>query len=220
MSAFFRRYYAERGVTFVSNAKATALKGNGRVEGVVLDSGQELPGDLVIAGIGVAPQTALFENSALQIEKGKGIIVNQYLETSLPDVYAAGDAISYWDAIFNKRRHVEHWNNATEGGKHAARVMMGRREPFRQVPYFFSDEFDLSWEFWGDIDEFDRVLYRGEVESARFSAWWLKDERLVAAFVMNRPDEEREIAPQWVEARQQIVPGLLEDTAQPLREQK
>src|SRR5690606_25757940 len=71
MAAFFQRYYEERGVTFVKNSKAIELRGEGRVTGVLLESGQELPGDLVLAGIGVAPQTALFENSALQIEKGK-----------------------------------------------------------------------------------------------------------------------------------------------------
>ncbi|MDQ3812795.1 MAG: FAD-dependent oxidoreductase, partial [Armatimonadota bacterium] len=86
MSAFFRRYYEERGVTFVPNAKASALQGSGRVESVVLDSGQELPADLVVAGIGVAPQTALFESSGLRLEQG--IAVNEYLETNLPDVYA------------------------------------------------------------------------------------------------------------------------------------
>jgi NADPH-dependent 2,4-dienoyl-CoA reductase/sulfur reductase-like enzyme len=197
----------------VPNAKATALNGNGRVEGVVLDSGQELPADLVVAGIGVTPQTTLFENTGLRLNQG--IAVNEYLETNLPDVYAAGDAVSYWDVLFKKQRHVEHWNNAVEGGKHVAGVMMGRREPFRQVPYFFSDEFDLSWEFWGDVEVFDRVLYRGDMETAQFSAWWLKEGRLAAAFVMNRPDEERDLAQQWITAQQPIDLGPLEDAAQP-----
>jgi NADPH-dependent 2,4-dienoyl-CoA reductase/sulfur reductase-like enzyme len=217
ISDFFQRYYEARGVVFVKNAKVVALQGDGRVSGVTLDNGQQLSGDLVLAGIGVAPQTALFENSALKIEKGKGIVVNEYLETNLPDVYAAGDAVIYQDVIFNKPRHVEHWNNAVEGGKHVAGVMMGKREAYRQLPYFFSDEFDLSWEFWGDVEEFDRVLYRGEIESAQFSAWWIKDERLVAAFVMNRPDEERELAPQWIEAQQKVDAEKLQDATKPLQ---
>ncbi len=216
MSDFFQRYYEERGVVFVKNTKATALTGNGRVESVTLDNGQELPGDLVLAGIGVAPQTDLFENSALKIEKSKGIVVNEFLETSVPDVYATGDVVNYRDVIFDKQRHVEHWNNAVEGGKHVAGVMMGQREAYRQLPYFFSDEFDLSWEFWGDVEEFDRVVYRGEIESAKFSAWWLKDGILVAAFVMDRPDEERDLAPQWIEAHQKVDAEKLGDATQPL----
>jgi NADPH-dependent 2,4-dienoyl-CoA reductase/sulfur reductase-like enzyme len=216
MSDFFRSYYEERGVIFVKNAKAASLQGDGRVAGVTLDNGQKLSSDLVLAGIGVAPQTDLFEDGALQIEKGKGIVVNEFLETNLPDVYAAGDVVNYWDVIFNKQRHVEHWNNAVEGGKHVAKVMLGKREAYRQLPYFFSDEFDLSWEFWGDVDEFNRVVYRGEIESAKFSAWWLRDGVLVAAFVMDRPDEERDLAPQWIEAHQKVDAEKLQDATQPL----
>jgi NADPH-dependent 2,4-dienoyl-CoA reductase/sulfur reductase-like enzyme len=209
MSAFFRRYYEARGVTFITNARASALRGDGRVESIALDSGQEVPADAVVAGVGVVPQVALFEGSGLDLDQCDGIVVNEYLETNLPDVYAAGDAVNYRDVIFNKQRHVEHWNNATEGGRHAARVMMGQREPFRQLPYFFSDEFDLSWEFWGDVEGFDQTVHRGDVEAAQFSVWWLKEKRVVAAFVMNRPDEERELAPQWIEAGQEVDPALL-----------
>jgi NADPH-dependent 2,4-dienoyl-CoA reductase/sulfur reductase-like enzyme len=218
MSAFFRDYYEKRGVSFTTKARVTALKGDGRIQSVVLDSGQELPADAVVAGIGVVPQTALFEGGALQIEKGKGITVNEYLETSIPDVYATGDAVNYFDVIFNKQRHVEHWNNAVEGGKHAARVISGRREAYRQLPYFFSDEFDLSWEFWGDAEGFDQVIHRGELQSAQFSVWWLKEQRLVAAFVMNRPDEERELAPQWIMAQQPVDAALLGQAGKSLSE--
>lgn len=209
MSAFFQKYYEERGVTFATQSKVTGFKGNGRVESVVLDSGNELPADLVIAGIGVVPETELFENSGLRLDQG--IVVNEYLETDRLDVYAAGDAVSYYDVIFQKQRHVEHWNNAVEGGKHVARVMSGQREPYRQLPYFFSDEFDLSWEFWGDTEGSDLVVHRGDMEAAKFSVWWLKQGRLVAAFVMDRPDEERDLAQQWITAQEQVDPELLQD---------
>ncbi len=94
--------------------------------------------------------------------------------------------------------------------------MQGQREPFRQVPYFFSDEFDLSWEFWGDVEGFDGVIHRGDMEAAQFSVWWLKEGRLVAAFVMNRPDEERELAQRWITAQRPMDLRLLEDVAKPL----
>lgn len=214
MSAFFQGYYEQRGVGFVKQAELTAIEGQARAAGVRLASGQLLAGDLVVAGIGVVPDTRLFERTALKLDRG--IVVNEYLETSLPGVYAAGDAVAYWDLLSHSRRHVEHWNNATEGGKHVAGVMMGRREPYRQLPYFFSDIFDLSWEFWGDSEGHDQVLYRGDPATPSFSTWWLKEGRLCAAFVMKRPDEERELAPRWIEARQQLSPQLLQDAAQPL----
>lgn len=87
------------------------------------------------------------------------------------------------------------------------------------VPYFFSDVFDLSYEYWGGHVGADEVAYRGSVDSGRFSVWWTKAGRLIAAFVLNRPNEERELAPRWVERHQQINPGMLENASQPLREQ-
>lgn len=101
---------------------------------------------------------------------------------------------------FGTNRRVEHWDNAYQQGQHAASVMLGKRTAFEHVPYFFSDVFDLSYEFWGDPQGADMVIHRGDVENGCFSVWWLQDAKLKAAFVMNRPDEEREMAPQWIES--------------------
>ena len=108
--------------------------------------------------------------------------------------------------LFGKQRRVEHWDNAVEQGRHAARVMLGEREPFVHVPYFFSDVFDLSYEFWGDSEGAEEVVYRGDVTTRSFSAWWLKEGRVIAALVMNRPDEERELAPKLIQERRPL-PG-------------
>lgn len=72
------------------------------------------------------------------------------------------------------------------------------------IPYFFSDVFDLSYALWGDTTDPDQVVYRGELESNSFSVWWLRQSSVVAAFVMGRPEDEREIAPQWIESRQRV----------------
>lgn len=215
MSAFFQNYYEKRGVTFVPKARVVAITGDERASGVVLDSGQELPAGLVVAGIGVVPNVRLYENTGLHTDNG--IVVNEYLETNVPDVYAAGDVSNYKDILFGKQRHVEHWDNAVEGGKHAARMLMGRREPFRHVPYFFSDEFDLSWEFWGDTEGADSIIHRGDLEGAKFSVWWLRGKRLVAAFVMDRPDDERDAAQRWIETGQDVDADLLKDADRPLQ---
>jgi NADPH-dependent 2,4-dienoyl-CoA reductase/sulfur reductase-like enzyme len=198
MSAYFEDYYREKGVTILPQEEVTAFRGNGRVGEVELKSGRRLTADMVVCGIGVVPNSTLFSGNKLEMEKGR-IVVNRFLETNLPDVYAAGDITHYQDVIFDRHLHVEHWDNAVEQGRHAARVMMGVREPYEHVPYFFSDVFDLSYEFWGDTTNAEKTVVRGDLANGRFSTWWLgEDGRLLAAFVMNRPDEERENAPEWI----------------------
>src|SRR5262249_55763744 len=148
-----------------------ALLGKARVTAVQLETGEEMPADFVVAGIGVRPATQLFQKTPLQLDDG--IRVNEFLETNLPEVWAAGDAVNYPDSIFGKRRRVEHWDNAVEQGRVAARNMLGKLQPFIHAPYFFSDVFDLSYEFWGDTTTCDQVIHRGAVQQGRFSVWWL-----------------------------------------------
>jgi NADPH-dependent 2,4-dienoyl-CoA reductase/sulfur reductase-like enzyme len=133
-------------------------------------------------------------------EVSDGIVVNEYLETVQPGIYAAGDMANYLDVLFQKRRRLEHWDNAVSQGQYCARALMGERVPFQHVPYFFSDVFDLSYEYWGDSSGSDQIVHRGDFTNKSFSTWWLREKTVVAAFTMNRPDEEREIAPQWIES--------------------
>lgn len=214
MSDYFQTYYQDRGVTFVTGARIASFAGDEKLTSVVLRSGRELEADFVVAGIGVEPSIDIFEESSLQL--GDGIVVDEYLETNIPDVFAAGDVANYYDVIFEKRRRVEHWDNAAAQGKHAAKVLMGRREPFAKVPYFFSDVFDLSWEFWGDTEGADGAVHRGDVELGTFSTWWFKKDRVMAAFVMNRPDEERQLAPVWIEDGHRVSAATLTDETRPL----
>jgi hypothetical protein len=93
---------------------------------------------------------------------------------------------------------------------------MGERTPFKHVPYFFSDVFDLSYEYWGDSSGADQIVHRGDLSSKSFSVWWLRQKRLVAAFTMNRPDEERDAAPKWIEAKQIVSGASLKDASRPI----
>lgn len=190
MSRFFEKYYRDRGVHFVPGAKVEAIG----VNSVSLSTGANLEADLVLAGIGVMPLTELATTSGLKVENG--IVVNEFLETDAADVYAAGDVANYHDVLFGKQRRIEHWDNAVKQGQYLARCLAGETKRFENIPYFFSDIFDLSYEFWGDTDGAERTEYRGDVNSPSFSAWWLKGNKVVAAFVMNRPDAEREQASQ------------------------
>ena len=175
---------------------------------------QTIPCDLVLAGIGVQPAIQVVMNSGLEV--GDGILVNEYLQASQPDVFAAGDVANYQDVVFEKRRRVEHWDNAVSQGQYCARSLMGDRAPFRHVPYFFSDVFDLSYEYWGDSSGADQVVHRGDLSSNSFSVWWVRQQRLVAAFTMNRPDEERNLAPKWIESGQRVSHIKLSDVSRPI----
>jgi len=212
MSSFFESYYTARGVQVLKSTSVTELRGGESVGSAVLREGQTIPCELVVAGIGVQPAIEMLSNSGLDV--ADGVVVNEYLETSQQDIYAAGDVANYQDVLFGKRRRVEHWDNAVSQGQYCARLVMGERTPFKHVPYFFSDVFDLSYEYWGDSSDADQVIHRGDLASKSFSAWWLRQKRVVAAFTMNRPDEERDAAPKWIESRQTVSAKKLEDASQ------
>jgi len=211
MSSFFEAYYEKRGVRFIKKATLRELRGNGTVSSAVLADGQAIACEMVVAGIGVLPVTEMLTNSGIDV--GDGVLVNEYLESSRPDVYAAGDVANYQDVLFEKRRRVEHWDNAVSQGQYCAQALMGERTPFKHVPYFFSDIFDLSYEYWGDSSGADQIIHRDDFTGKSFSVWWLREKRVVAAFTMNRPDEEREVAPKWIESKQSVSGARLQETS-------
>jgi NADPH-dependent 2,4-dienoyl-CoA reductase/sulfur reductase-like enzyme len=211
MSRFFESYYAARGVQFIKQARLAELRGAGALSSAVLDGNRAVECDLLVAGIGVQPVTEPIANSGIEVADGVpgGVVVNEYLETNQRDIWAAGDVANYQDTLFGKRRRVEHWDNAVSQGQHCARALAGERKPFVHVPYFFSDVFDLSYELWGDPSGASQIVERGDLGSSSFSVWWLQQERLIAAFTMNRPDEEREAAPRWIESKQRVSAEML-----------
>ncbi len=216
MSESFETYFAARGVRFVKRAALKALRGDGAVQAVELSDGNSIACDMVVAGLGARPVTQFLAGSGIEVSDG--ITVNEDLETNRPGILAAGDVANYPDLIFGKRRRVEHWDNAISQGQHCARILMGERIPFRHVPYFFSDVFDLSYEYWGDSADADHVVHRGDLAGNRFSAWWLRQGTVVAAFVMGRPDEEREAAPRWIDSRQRVSAAKLANESMPMAE--
>jgi NADPH-dependent 2,4-dienoyl-CoA reductase/sulfur reductase-like enzyme len=202
MSGSFENYFSARGVRFIKRAQVKQALGQGALTSVVLTDQRTMECDLMVVGIGVRPVVDVLAGNGLEVEDG--VVVNEFLETQVPGIYAAGDMASYLDVIFGKRRRAEHWDNAVSQGQHCGRALMGERAPFVHVPYFFSDVFDLSYEFWGDMTGADQVVERGDLSSTSFSVWWIKQRQLVAAFTMNRPDEERNASPRWIQSKQQV----------------
>src|ERR1019366_6360957 len=209
ISTFFERQFAGHGITFIKTDRVVALTHKNHECQVVLASGNHVATDFVVAGIGVVPTVELFHRTAL--DTSEGIKVNEFLETTVPGVWAAGDIANYPDQIFHRPMRVEHWDNAVEQGRVAMRNMMGKLQPFIHVPYFFSDAFDLSYEFWGDATGYDQVIYRGNMDEKRFSVWWLKKQTLCAAVIVNRSEEERSVAPRWILRHSRLDPKALQN---------
>ena len=189
ISDFFEELFAAHGVHTIYEDEAVRLTGDHGVEDVATKTGRMLPCDLAVAGIGVWPDSAWLDGSGLEL--GNGVVVNERLEASAPDVYAAGDIANYLDLIYGKQRRVEHRDNAIAQGKLAAANMAGGASEFRHVNYFYSIVFGLTYECVGDMTDFDEVVIRGSFEDRSGAALYLKEGALQAAFLLGRPFEER-----------------------------
>jgi len=183
LAGFFQGYCADKGVTFYTNEMAAEIKGTARSSAVVTRSGREIPCDFVCIGVGIVPNVELAQQAGLKVDNG--IVVNEYLQASHPDVYAAGDVANYLDPIFGKRRRVEHWGHAEYCGQVAGQNMAGANRKYDLLTYVWSDIFDLHLQFAGDESEYDQVLLRGRFEDKAFTVLFLKQHVLTAYFAVN-----------------------------------
>ncbi|MET9276837.1 FAD-dependent oxidoreductase [Streptomyces anthocyanicus] len=191
LGAVFAELHESRGVRFRFGVKLTEIVGQ---DGVVLaartDDGEEHPAHDVLAAIGAAPRTALAQAAGLEIADrahGGGIVVDDHLRTSDPDIFAAGDVASFHHALFDTSLRVEHWANALNGGPAAARAMLGRGLAHDRVPYFFTDQYDLGMEYsgWAPAGSYDQVVIRGDAAKRKFIAFWVKEGRVLAGMNVN-----------------------------------
>lgn len=149
LANFLNDYYREKGVEVVTGESVASVQKEGDRLAVRTGSGRAFEADGVVAGIGIHPNLDLAKEAGLKIDDG--IIVNERLETSIPDIYAAGDAANFFHSALGKRTRVEHENNAVEMGKLAGRNMAGASDPYTHIPMFYSDLFDLGYEAVGEM---------------------------------------------------------------------
>ncbi|MHB2021893.1 MAG: NAD(P)/FAD-dependent oxidoreductase [Mycobacteriales bacterium] len=186
LGSFYADVHREHGVELrLGTAAREILLREGQPAGVVVGEGEHLPADVVVVGVGAAPCTELAEAGGLSVSGG--VLVDSGLQTSAPDVFAAGDVAAWQSQLLGRRLRVEHWANALNGGPAAARAMLGQQVSYDPVPYFFSDQYDLGMEFTGWVEPggYDQVLYRGERSSAGFIAFWLRQGRVLAGMNVN-----------------------------------
>jgi NADPH-dependent 2,4-dienoyl-CoA reductase/sulfur reductase-like enzyme len=173
-------------VTFRFGEGVSELRGSGgKISAVVTSTGIELPADVAVIGIGAIPNAAFAAEAGLDVDNG--ILVDEALRSSDPNIFAAGDVANAFNPIVGRRIRVEHWGNALTGGPVAARSMLGQVVSHDLVPYFFSDQYDLGMETAGlpEPGNYDQVVYRGEKESLEFIAFWLSDGAVVAGMNVN-----------------------------------
>ena len=186
LSAFYKRVHTEEGVKILENVGATEIVETDDGLAVKTGDGQSLPADMVIIGIGVIPNTELAAEAGLTV--GNGIEVNEFCQTSDPDIYAAGDVTWHHNPIYDRHIRLESVPNATEQAKTCADHINGKPKPYNSLPWFWSDQFDLKLQIAGLSTDYDDIIIRGDIEGSRsFAAYYFKGDRLLAVDAVNAP---------------------------------
>ena len=188
MGRFFEAFQRDRGVHVRTRTRAERIEGGDQVEAVVLPDGSRLHADVVVIGVGVHPDTDLAERAGLPVDDG--VLVDERLRAA-EGVWAAGDVANADHPLFGRIR-IEHWAEALNQGLLAGRNLAGAGDRYDRVPYFFSDQFDLSLSYLGHVREWDKLVVQGsrEVDDPRFVAWYLRDGTPRAALIVNDWDAE------------------------------
>jgi len=177
---FIQKKHQEEGVVFHLGHMSSEIT----PDAVLLDDGSSIPADMVVVGIGVRPRLALAEKAGAAIDKG--VATNEFLETTLPGVFAAGDIARYPDPRSGARVRIEHWVVAERQGQTAARNMLGREEKFSTVPFFWSNHYSTSITYVGHAEQWDEVLIDGNVDAGDFIVGYRLGEKILAVAASGR----------------------------------
>ncbi|MER6578098.1 FAD-dependent oxidoreductase [Nonomuraea sp. NPDC001023] len=182
VAGVFTALHREHGVTFLFDARPAEITGSG----VLLEGGAHVEADVVVAGVGAEPDTDLARAAGLTVEDG--VKVGADLRTSDPDIFAAGDIANAYHPLLGRHVRVEHWANALNQPAVAARAMLGRSAEYDNLPYFFTDQYDLGMEYAGHVPpgRTPDVVVRGDLDAREFIAFWLDEQdRVLAAMNVN-----------------------------------
>jgi NADPH-dependent 2,4-dienoyl-CoA reductase/sulfur reductase-like enzyme len=190
MVNFLNDYYQEKGVQVIPNVTVADIQTSGSVRRIRLSNGEQYEVDAVVAGIGIKPQTDLAEAAGLIMSNG--IVVDELLRTSSPDIFAAGDAANFYNPTLDQRIRVEHADNANAMGRQAGRNMAGAAEPYHYLPLFYSDLFDLGYEAVGELRADAEITADWQEKYQKGVLYYLKDERVRGVLLWNVWDKVEE----------------------------
>jgi 3-phenylpropionate/trans-cinnamate dioxygenase ferredoxin reductase subunit len=213
IGSFYRDVHVQHGVEMRLGESVDAFEGDDVVKRVRTHSGKTFDCDFVVVGIGVEPRVELASDAGLEIEDG--IAVDKRLRSSAPEVFAAGDVANAWHPFYGRRIRVEHWYNALNQGPVAAQAMLGHDVAYDRIPYFYSNQYEVSMEYSGYTTEWDEVVFRGDRDTGEFVAFWLRDGRVVAGMNVNVGDVNEQLRA-VIRSRQAVDGAALTDPDTPL----
>lgn len=198
VSGYLNRYYKSKGVTILPRTQVKDVQGKLGAYVLQTDKNEEIAAEVIVAGIGIQPNTELAEEAGLRVDNG--ILVNHALQTSDPDIYAAGDVANFEDIVLGKRRRVEHEDNVITMGKAAGRAMAGANVTYDHSPMFYSDLFDLSYEAVGELNAKLDTFADWQEDYAKGVIYYLQNRRVRGVLLWNVWDQVEK-------ARQLIADG-------------
>ena len=187
ISDFYTRIHQAHGVTLVTESQMTGFVGDGAVSGVEMADGSIIDADIVITGIGILPNVEIAETAGLAVENG--IVVNEVGQTSDAHIFAAGDCTSHPNDLLGRTMRLESVPNAIEQGKAVASAICGTPKPYHQVPWFWSDQYDVKLQIAGVPTQIDSKVLRGDESSNSFAWFYFTGDKLTGVTAINRPAE-------------------------------
>jgi 3-phenylpropionate/trans-cinnamate dioxygenase ferredoxin reductase subunit len=203
------------GVHVMTGVTVERIDGNGRINEVVLTDGETIAADVVVVGIGILPNKEIAARAGL--ETADGITADEFGRTSDGDIFAAGDVAFHYNPILGRHLRLESWANAQNGGIAVARNMVSEPTPYAELPWFWSDQFDLNLQIVGAPETWDRLVTRGDPESGRCVVFYMQGSRAVGATTFNQGREMRACR-QLIESGMEVADEVLADEETRLRD--
>jgi 3-phenylpropionate/trans-cinnamate dioxygenase ferredoxin reductase subunit len=208
------KLHRDHGVRMIFEDTVAAFEGTRRVGCVVTKAGLRLECDFAVVGIGIEPAVEALADSGIHVDNG--VVVDEYCQTNVSGIYAAGDVANHYHPVFDRQIRVEHWQNAIKQGAAAARNMLGRRIAYDEIHWFWSDQYDANLQYAGFHTQWEQLVVRGRLDSNSYLACYVNDGRIDAAVGLNRAKELRRIMP-LIKARRPVNLERLRDESVDLR---
>ena len=210
LAAYLQQLHAGHGVDIRLNARLASFAGGARVERAVMADGETIAASAVVIGIGIVPNAELAMETGLAVDNG--IVVDTFGRTSDPEIFAAGDVTNHPNPLLGRRLRLESWEHAQNHGIAAAKAMLDRGDPYQEIPWFWSDQYDVNFQLLGLPERFDEAVTRGDPAKAPFVRFFLAGGMIEAVAAANSPRELR-IAKRLMQMKRAATPAQLADPA-------